>query len=156
MLTQICVIIKCPKVTMSYQLIRNDIMLAKPRPGGWFNITSQLTSIGNPIVETRRFYDRLISLEWDFLLVKWHLYIESGPKASMSTTISDYNQLVVCSAMMLGFMLSMWVLMALNKTYRQVSNIRCTKFQHLKDSRTVLRLSLSNPLKPDVKSKMKM
>ena len=40
--------------------------------------------------------------------------------------------------------------------YRQVSNISCTKFQHLKDSRTVLRLSLPNPLKPDVKSRMKM
>ena len=33
--------------------------------------------------------------------------------------------------------------------YRQVSNIKRTKSQHLKDSRTVLRLSLPNPLKPD-------
>ena len=41
-------------------------------------------------------------------------------------------------------------------TYRQVSNIRSTKSQHLKCSRTVLRLSLPNPLKPDVKSRMKM
>ena len=40
--------------------------------------------------------------------------------------------------------------------YRQVSYIRRTKSQHLKDSRTVLRLSLGNPLKPDVKSRMKM
>ena len=40
--------------------------------------------------------------------------------------------------------------------YRQVSNISRTKSQHLKDSRTVLQLSLSNPLKPDVKSRMKM
>ena len=40
--------------------------------------------------------------------------------------------------------------------YRQVSNIRRTKSQHLKDSRTVLRPSLPNPLKPDVKSRMKM
>ena len=40
--------------------------------------------------------------------------------------------------------------------YRQVSNIRRTKSQHLKDSRTLLRLSLSNPLKPDAKSRMKM
>ena len=31
-----------------------------------------------------------------------------------------------------------------------------TKSQHFKDSRTVLRLSLLNPLKPDVKSRMKM
>ena len=40
--------------------------------------------------------------------------------------------------------------------YRQVSNIRRTKSQHIKDCRTVLRLSLPNPLKPDVKSRMKM
>ena len=40
--------------------------------------------------------------------------------------------------------------------YRQVSNIRHTKSQHLEDSRTVLRLSLPNPLKPDVKSRMKI
>ena len=40
--------------------------------------------------------------------------------------------------------------------YRKVSNIRRTKSHHLKDSRTVLRLSLPNPLKPDVKSRMKM
>ena len=43
-----------------------------------------------------------------------------------------------------------------HETYRQVSNIRHTKSQHLKDYRTVLRLSLPNPLKPDVKSRMKM
>ena len=43
-----------------------------------------------------------------------------------------------------------------DETYRQVSNIRRTKSQHLKDSRTVLRPSLPNPLKPDVKSRMKM
>ena len=40
--------------------------------------------------------------------------------------------------------------------YRRVSNISRTKSQHLKDSHAVLRLSLPNPLKPDVKSRMKM
>ena len=45
---------------------------------------------------------------------------------------------------------------ARNNNYRQVSNIRRIKCQHLKDSCTGLRLSLSNPLKPDVKSRMKM
>ena len=40
--------------------------------------------------------------------------------------------------------------------YRQVSNGSRTKSQHLKDSRTVLWLSLPNPLKPDVKSRLKM
>ena len=43
----------------------------------------------------------------------------------------------------------MFVLHAIEE-YRQVSNISRTKSQHLKDSRTVLRLSLPNPLKPDV------
>ena len=45
---------------------------------------------------------------------------------------------------------------AISYVYRQVSNIRRTKFQHLKNSRTVLRLSLPNPFKHDVKSRMKM
>ena len=40
--------------------------------------------------------------------------------------------------------------------YRQVSNIRRTKSQHLKDSHSVLRLSFPNPLKPDDKSRMKI
>ena len=40
--------------------------------------------------------------------------------------------------------------------YRQVSNISRTKSQHLKDSHTVLWLSLESPLKPDVKSRTKM
>ena len=40
--------------------------------------------------------------------------------------------------------------------YRKVSNIRCTKSQNLNDSRYVLQLSLPNPLKPVIKSRMKM
>ena len=43
-----------------------------------------------------------------------------------------------------------------NHKYRQISYISRTKAQHLKDYRTVLRLSLPIPLKPDVKSRMKM
>ena len=43
-----------------------------------------------------------------------------------------------------------------NDKYRQVSNISRTKSQHLKYSLSVLRLSLPNPLKPDVKSRMKI
>ena len=42
------------------------------------------------------------------------------------------------------------------RSYRQVSNIRRAISQHSKDSCTVFRLSLLNPLKPDVKSRMKM
>ena len=40
--------------------------------------------------------------------------------------------------------------------YRKISNIRRTKCQNLNDSRFVLQLSVPNPLKPSVKSIMKM
>ena len=42
------------------------------------------------------------------------------------------------------------------KIYCKISNIRCTKSQHLNVSHLVLQLSLLNPLKPGVKSRMKM
>ena len=51
---------------------------------------------------------------------------------------------------------SQWVNTTGWNHYWQVSNIRRTKSQHSNDSRTVFRLSLPNPLKPDVKSRMKM
>ena len=38
-----------------------------------------LTSIGIPILEIRQSYDRLISTMGFSILVRWHLYIESGP-----------------------------------------------------------------------------
>ena len=41
-------------------------------------------------------------------------------------------------------------------TYRQISNISRTKSQYWNVSRLVLQLSLPNPLKPGVKSIMKM
>ena len=41
--------------------------------------------------------------------------------------------------------------------YRKISHIRRTKSQNLKDSRLIfLQLSLPNPLKPGVESRMKM
>ena len=40
--------------------------------------------------------------------------------------------------------------------YRKVSNISRTKSQNLNDSHLVLKSSLPNPLKPGVKSRMKM
>ena len=43
-----------------------------------------------------------------------------------------------------------------NKYYRQTSNISGTEFQNLNASVLVLQLSLPNPLKPCVKSTMKM
>ena len=45
---------------------------------------------------------------------------------------------------------------SLHIKYRKVSNIRRTKCQNLNDSRLVLQLSVPNPLKPSVKSIMKM
>ena len=40
--------------------------------------------------------------------------------------------------------------------YRKISNISRTKSSHLNVSRLVLQLSLPNPIKPGVKSRMKM
>ena len=47
-------------------------------PGFWFNIKMSY-SIGNPIVEIRQCYYSLISTMGFPILVRWHLYIESGP-----------------------------------------------------------------------------
>ena len=41
-------------------------------------------------------------------------------------------------------------------TYRKISNIRRTQNQNLTDSRLIMQLPLPNPLKPGVKSRMKM
>ena len=65
-------------------------------------------------------------------------------------------RLKMSSAKWRPFCLGLNVLTSVEPYLPQVSNIRRTKTQHLKDSRTVLRLSLPNPLKPDVKSIMKM
>ena len=43
-----------------------------------------------------------------------------------------------------------------NLTYRKISNIRCTESPNLNVYRLVLQLSLPNPMKPGVKSRMKM
>ena len=40
--------------------------------------------------------------------------------------------------------------------YRQTANVSHTKYQHLNVSRLLLQLSLPNPVKPSVKSRMKM
>ena len=42
------------------------------------------------------------------------------------------------------------------KHYRKISNIRGTQNQNLNDSRLIMQLPLPNPLKPGVKSRMKM
>ena len=49
-----------------------------PRSGNWFNIKVPSYLIENPIMEIWS-YDRLISTMGFPLLVRWQLYIESGP-----------------------------------------------------------------------------
>ena len=44
----------------------------------------------------------------------------------------------------------------IRQNYRKISNIRNTKFKNLNDARFILQLSLSDPLKPGVKLRMKM
>ena len=52
---------------------------------------------------------------------------------------------------------SIWfVWIFLRQIYRKISNIRRTKSPNLNVSRLVLQLSLPNPMKPGVKSRMKM
>ena len=74
----------------------------------------------------------------------------------MLHTVSGFNFTAGCGYMFqsLYMFIKFCIWRKIFSSYRQVSNIRRTKSQHLKDCRTVLRLSLPNPLKPDVKSRM--
>ena len=62
------------------------------RAGAWF-------SIGNPIVEIRRSYDRLISTKGFPILIRQHLHIELGPRAWARDTFHkgfmSYNPILV-------------------------------------------------------------
>ena len=64
----------------------------------------------------------------------------------MSIIISDYIAVACCEA---------WPLSG-HLNYRTFSNIRRTKSPNLNVSRLVVQLSLPKPMKPDVKSRMKM
>ena len=59
-----------------------DVLVANRHQGPDSIQRCHLTSIGNPIVEIRRSYDRLISTMGFPILVRWYLYIESGPRPS--------------------------------------------------------------------------
>ena len=50
-----------------------------------------LTSIGNPIVEIRRSYDRLISTMGFPILVKGHFNIGSGPRLTQCHTMLPFS-----------------------------------------------------------------
>ena len=79
-------------------------------------------------------------------------------------TFPIYNDIVYCALMYLIYSSSFSQGTVVNADenaftdleYRKVSNIRRTKCQNLNDSRLVLELSVPNPLKPSVKSIMKM
>ena len=51
----------------------------RSRSGGWFNIKMPSYQYRKSHVEIRRSYNRLISTMGIPILVRWHLYVESGP-----------------------------------------------------------------------------
>ena len=56
-----------------------------------------LTSIRNPIVEIRRSYDRHFSTMGFPILVRWHIYIESGPW--LLTQTQNWPKLATCATL---------------------------------------------------------
>ena len=63
----------------------------------WFNIKRCcMASIRNPIVEVRRFYDRLISTMGFPILARQYFYIESGPRyQGQGQVITPYRYCVM-------------------------------------------------------------
>ena len=57
-----------------------------------------LTIIGNPIMKIRRSDDRLISTMGFPILVRWHLYIETGPRASLALVFTLFSRNILVSA----------------------------------------------------------
>ena len=58
--------------------------------GGWINIKMSSYQYRKSIVEIRRSYDRLISTMGFSILVRWHLYIESGPRCPMADLVHTW------------------------------------------------------------------
>ena len=97
---------------------------------------------------------------------QWHLSgaFTAEPQGTMGERTEFWNevpvaqgiykpssQLLLCSITQCGGLCIRDIL-----KYRKASNIRRTKCQNLNDSRLFLQLSVPNPLKPSVKSIMKM
>ena len=129
-------------------------------------MSSQLWRYGNPWIELDKWMDRHLWLQlckgprWPLLgllswwhIFKWshrkHLKIDHPQISPLGTRYS--NDGLDC---VIGYQVSCPTMFA--RSFRQVSIISRTQSQHLRYSYTVLRLSLPNPLKPDVKSRMKM
>ena len=70
-------LIKC--LVKAYRWLESTIIYWKEYQGP-DSIKSRLIKMGNPILEIRRSQDRLISTIGFPLLVRRHLYIESGPR----------------------------------------------------------------------------
>ena len=69
--------------------VRCDMAFIEPMHRNKPNITYLLTSIGNPIMEIRRSYNRVISALGFTILERLHLYIESGPMTVMGLLLLD-------------------------------------------------------------------
>ena len=82
----VVVIINNMAMSTSTEHLRHFIE-SHPLQGADSIIRCHLTSIGNPIVEISRSYDCLISTMGFPILIKWHLYIESGPRRSWERTL---------------------------------------------------------------------
>ena len=82
----------CPAQSHCWEMIENaNIFRVSKNNLGWLDLWEGYqgvdsiyrchpASIGNPIKEIRQSYDRLISTMGFPILVRWHLYIESGPR----------------------------------------------------------------------------
>ena len=78
----------------------------------------------------------------------WHIYVTLWG--------DELNECPFKQKKIPGIKVTAVTLSPLKLTYHKVSNIRRTKCQNLNDSCLVLQLSVPNPLKPSVKSIMKM
>ena len=106
---------------------------ANHRPGYWSNLPCdwQSTAWAYSEQETE-------NRPWWCIYAKW-VSTNSGNGLSLGSCV-----------------LSSVLLQARRTNYHKISNIRCTKSPNLNVPRIVLRLSLPNPMKPCVKSRMKM
>ena len=72
--------------------------------------------------------------------------------------LSSHNMYITKLQMIwhIGKLRMWWWEVGMDNKYRKIYNIRGTESPNLNDSRLVVQLSLPNPMKPGVKSRMKM
>ena len=90
-------------------------------------------------------------------LIGW-AHTQNHPCKSSGSLFQQQNQLCLNYSKRVWY--TQWLFHSWNEYgwiyYRKISNIRCTKFPNFNVSCLVLQLSLPNPMKPGVKSRMKM